>query len=168
MAAIGENGPLVPHRRPCAPCQHVELMDDNPPSKRLLYWGLLRVCMALKTLQCCGDSSLPEQRSALRAIHTLNCPQNTSAGLGGCYPSIWSLGAEHKASCGALGGHYCWRRPWLWWLWCQLCFVLRLLKNAIETLKLVVCKQWFYLLLYVIKHIVIHTSLIVAWPEPAL
>ncbi len=31
--------------------------------------------MALKTLQCCGDSSLPEQRSALRAIHTLTPPQ---------------------------------------------------------------------------------------------
>jgi hypothetical protein len=30
--------------------------------------------MALKTLQCCGDSSLPEQRSALRAINTLNPP----------------------------------------------------------------------------------------------
>jgi hypothetical protein len=30
--------------------------------------------MALKTLQCCGDASLPEQRSALRAKHTLNPP----------------------------------------------------------------------------------------------
>jgi hypothetical protein len=28
--------------------------------------------MALKTLQCCGDSSSLEQRSALRAINTLN------------------------------------------------------------------------------------------------
>jgi hypothetical protein len=31
--------------------------------------------MAFKTLQCCGDSSLPEQWSASRAIHTLNPPQ---------------------------------------------------------------------------------------------
>ncbi len=31
--------------------------------------------MALKTLRFCGDSSLPEQRSALRAIHTLNPPK---------------------------------------------------------------------------------------------
>ncbi len=31
--------------------------------------------MALTTLQCCGDSSLPEQRSALRAINTLNPPK---------------------------------------------------------------------------------------------
>jgi hypothetical protein len=35
----------------------------------------LRVFMALKTLRCCGDSSLPEQRSALRAINTLNPPK---------------------------------------------------------------------------------------------
>ncbi len=54
-------------------------------------------------------------------------------------PSIRSIGAEHKASCGALGGHFRRRRPWLWQLGCQLCFVLRLLKNAIKTLKLVVC-----------------------------
>jgi hypothetical protein len=31
--------------------------------------------MALKTLQCCGDASLPEQRSTLRALHTLNPPK---------------------------------------------------------------------------------------------
>jgi hypothetical protein len=30
--------------------------------------------MALKTLQCCGNSSSPEQRSTLRAIHTLTPP----------------------------------------------------------------------------------------------
>jgi hypothetical protein len=30
--------------------------------------------MALKTLRCCGNSSLTEQRSTLRAIHTLNPP----------------------------------------------------------------------------------------------
>ena len=37
-----------------------------------------------------------------------------------------------------------------------------------KTLKLVGGYQKVHLLLYVIKHIVIHTSLIVAWPEPAL
>jgi hypothetical protein len=35
--------------------------------------------MALKTLQCCGDASSLEQRSAFRAIHTLN--ENSSASL---------------------------------------------------------------------------------------
>jgi hypothetical protein len=31
--------------------------------------------MALKTHQCCGDASLPEQRSASRTMHTLNPPK---------------------------------------------------------------------------------------------
>ncbi len=47
-------------------------------------------------------------------------------------------------------------------------FVLRLLKKEIKTLKLVGGYQKVYLLLYDIKHIVIHISLIVAWPEPEL
>ncbi len=65
----------MPHMRACAPCQRVEWMGDNPPSKRIQILGLLRVCMALLTLQCCGDSSSPGQRSALRAINTLNPPK---------------------------------------------------------------------------------------------
>ncbi len=46
--------------------------------------------------------------------------------------------------------------------------VLRLLKNAIKTLKLVVCEQCLYLILYTVKHkhIATHVTLIVAWPEP--
>ncbi len=36
----------------------------------------------LKTLQCCGESSLPEQRSTLRAINTLNPPQKYISKLG--------------------------------------------------------------------------------------
>jgi hypothetical protein len=45
-------------------------------------------------------------------------------------------------------------------------FVLWLLKNAIKTLKLVVCKQILYYLLFIAKHIKIHITLIVSWPEP--
>jgi hypothetical protein len=76
--------------------------------------GLLRVCMALKTLRCCGNASSREQKSALSTIHTLNPPpQNTSASLEGCRPSIWCVHADHKASFGtqgaisAGGGHDC-------------------------------------------------------------
>ncbi len=39
--------------------------------------------MALKTLRCCGDPSLLEQRSALRAINTLNPPKEYIRKLGG-------------------------------------------------------------------------------------
>ena len=42
--------------------------------------------MALKTLRCCGNASLPEQRSALRAIHTLNPPPKYIRKLGGLLP----------------------------------------------------------------------------------
>jgi hypothetical protein len=43
-------------------------------------------------------------------------------------------------------------------------FVLRLLKNAIKILKLVVCKQKFHFIAIIVKHTTIHVMLIVAWP----
>jgi hypothetical protein len=42
--------------------------------------------MTLKTLRCCGNSSSPKQRSALRAINTLNPPKNYICKLGGLSP----------------------------------------------------------------------------------
>jgi hypothetical protein len=68
--------------------------------------------MALKALLCSGDDELPQHRSVLRAIHTLNSPQKL-------YPLAWGVvvypyvaPAERKASCGALGGHFHRRRSW--------------------------------------------------------
>jgi hypothetical protein len=125
--------------------------------------------MALKTLQCCGNSSSPEQRSALRAIHTPSTPSKIrSASLGGCKLSIRSVSAERKASCGTLGGHFRRRRPWLWQLWCQLCFVIRLLKIAIKTIKISWLYSFFCVLLHILKHIAVHVTLVVAWQEPKL
>ncbi len=43
----------------------------------------------------------------------LKAPQNISACSGGCRLTIWRAGMERKASCGALGGHFRWRRSWL-------------------------------------------------------
>ncbi len=48
--------------------------------------------MALKTLQCCGDSSSPEQRSALRAINTLNPPKEYIRKLG----RLESIYSKHR------------------------------------------------------------------------
>jgi hypothetical protein len=45
-------------------------------------------------------------------------------------------------------------------------FVLNLLKKSIKIPKLVVCKQFYCLLLSILKHIAIHVMLIVARPEP--
>jgi hypothetical protein len=88
-------------------------MADNPPSKRVYFFGLLRVCMALEGLLCSSDDVLPKHQSVLRATHTLNNPKIISACLGVCHPSIQCVSAERKASCRALGGHLCRQRPWL-------------------------------------------------------
>jgi hypothetical protein len=69
---------------------------------------------------------------------------------------------------GAPGGLFRRRKTWLWHLWCQLCFVIRLLKISIETVKLVVCNQFSWILLYIVKHFIIHVSLIVVWTKPKL
>jgi hypothetical protein len=45
-------------------------------------------------------------------------------------------------------------------------FMLWLLKNAIKTLKLFVCKLILYYLLCIVKYITIHVTLIVSWLEP--
>jgi hypothetical protein len=42
--------------------------------------------MAIKTLRCCGNSSSPEQRNALRAINTLNPSKEYIRKLGGLLP----------------------------------------------------------------------------------
>jgi hypothetical protein len=44
----------------------------TPRASGYNFWGVLRICMALKTLQCCGNASLPEQRSASRVDWMLN------------------------------------------------------------------------------------------------
>jgi hypothetical protein len=106
---------------------------------------------------------------ALWGPYTPSTPQKiTSASLGGCKLFIRSISAERKASCGALGGHFCRRRPWLWRLCSQLCYVIRLLKILIKILKLFVCNQCLYVLLYIVRHIIIHVSLVVVWTEPKL
>ncbi len=86
MAAAGRNGPLVPHMRPCAPRQRVEWMGDNPPSLRMYSFGGLREFMALKALLCSGNDELPQHRSVLRAINTLNSLKNYIRLLGGLLP----------------------------------------------------------------------------------
>jgi hypothetical protein len=151
--------------RPCAPRRHVEWMGDNPPSKRIYFLGLLRVFMALKTLRCCGDSSSPEQRSTLRAINTLNSPKECICKLGGLSP----IHLMHRR--GAQGLMWGARGP----------FPLAAAMVVAVVTPVVFCAKatekrnkntkisWWlpkslFITIYV-KHIVIHISLIVAWPE---
>ncbi len=108
MAAAGGNAPLVPHMRPCATRQHHEWMGHNPPSKWMYFGGRLRVCMALKALLYSGNYESPQQLSVLRAIHTLNSPQNYACLLGGLLPIHLMHRRRAQASCGVLGGHFSW------------------------------------------------------------
>jgi hypothetical protein len=41
-------------------------------------------------------------------------------------------------------------------------------KSLVKTLELVFCNHFLYVLLYIVKHIAVHVSLIIAWPEPEL
>ena len=106
--------PLVPHTKPCAPRRHHWSMGDDPPSKQMYFFKGVRGYMAFNTLRCYGDASSPEQRSALRAIRPLNTPKIISDCSGGRCPSIWRVSTRRTASCGALGGHFRCRQPWLW------------------------------------------------------
>ncbi len=86
MAAASGNGPLVPHMRPGAPCQHVEWMGDNPPSLRMYFWGGSRVFVDLKVLLCSSNDELPQHRSVLGTINALNSPKSYIRLLGGLSP----------------------------------------------------------------------------------
>ncbi len=130
--------------------------------------------MALKTLRCCGDSSSPGQRSTLRVTNTLNPPKKYICKLrrlSSIYLMSW-----HRAQglmWGARGQFLPWW-PWLWRLWRQLCFVLRLLKKEIKTLKLVGGYQkslfiTIYCKIYCNSYITncsVARAQVVVWPEP--
>jgi hypothetical protein len=86
MAAAGGNGPLAPHMRPGAPRRRVEWIGDNPPSLWMYFGGGLRVFMDLKALLCSGNDELPQHRSVLVTINTLNSPKSYIHLLGGLSP----------------------------------------------------------------------------------
>jgi hypothetical protein len=104
--------------------------------------------MALKKLQCCGDASLPEQRSALRAIHTHNPPPKYIHKLVG----LSSIHSKHwRRAQGLMWGA---RGPFLPTAAMVVAVVMpvvfcakatEILKNAIKTLKKNVCMQYFHL-----------------------
>jgi hypothetical protein len=99
--------------------------------------------MALKTLQCCGNTSLLEQRGASNAIHTLNNPKNYTCLLGGL-SAIHSM-HRHEAQ-GLMWGARGPFPPAMTMVVAVVMpdvFVLRLLKSAIKTLKLVICRHTY-------------------------
>ena len=93
MATMTDNNPCRQKWPPSAahkvlhPVSLSSLHGQQPPNQAdIILWGL-RGCMALKTLQCCGDASSPKQRSTLTDIYPLNPPpKNYIRLLGGLSP----------------------------------------------------------------------------------
>jgi hypothetical protein len=62
-------------------------MDGQQPPKQVdIIFGAVEGVYGPQTLQCCGNASSPEQRSDLRATHTLNPPKKYICKLGGLLP----------------------------------------------------------------------------------
>ena len=100
--------------------------------------------MALKTLRCCSDSSSPEQRSALRAINTFNPPKEyIRKKLGGLLPIHLMRRRGAQGLIWGARGRFLPGVAMVVVVVMPVVFVLRLLKSAIKTLKLVVCKQLY-------------------------
>jgi hypothetical protein len=67
--------PSAPHEALCS-TPTLQMKCLQPSELAGVIFGGLRVCMTLKALLCSGDDELPQHWNILRAIHTLNSPQN--------------------------------------------------------------------------------------------
>ncbi len=125
--------------------------------------------MALKTLQCCGGSSSPEQRSALRAINTLNPPKEYIRKLGGLLPIHLT---RQRGAQGLMWGTRGPFPPVVAMVVAVVTPVVFCAKATEKRNKNTKISWWLPKSLFIticfLKHIVIHISLIVAWPEPEL
>jgi hypothetical protein len=102
------------------------------------------VFMVPKTLRCCGDSSSPKQRSALRSINILDPPKKYIRKLGGLSP-IHST--RRRRAPGLMWGA---RGPFppavamVVAVVTPVVFCAKATEKKIKTLKLVVCYQKVY------------------------
>ncbi len=142
MATAGINGPLVPHMRPCAPRQCIVWMGNNPMSKQLYFWG---------SWGCVW----PSKHSNVVVIHH-HCNKGalwgpyTPSTTQKLFPLAWGLSAIQLICWrGAQGLMWGTRGPFMpaaamvVAAVTPVVFVLRLLRSAINTLKLVVWKQTY-------------------------
>jgi hypothetical protein len=142
-------------------------MDGQQPSKQAdIFLGLSRVCMALKTLQCCGYASSLEQKCTLRAIYTLNNPKNYIRLLKGLSPIHSTRQCRAQGLMWGARGQFLPAGAMVVVFVMPVVFCAKATEIFNKTLNLVFCKQCFYLLLCIAKHIAIHVMLIVAWPKP--
>jgi hypothetical protein len=124
--------------------------------------------MALKTLECCGNSSLPEKRSALRAINTLNPPKEYIRKLGGLLPIHLMRRRGAQGLMWGARGPFPLAAAMVVAVVTPDVFYAKATEKRNKNIKI----SWWlpkslFITIYV-KHIVIHISLIVAWSEPEL
>jgi hypothetical protein len=105
--------------------------------------------------------------SVLRAIHTLKIPPNYTRLLGGLSLIHWIYWHGAQDLMWDAGGPFLPVATMVVVVVTPVVFVLRLLKNAVKALQLVVCMQCLYLLLHIVKHeyIAIQIMLNLAWLE---
>ncbi len=93
--------------------------------------------MALKTLQCYGDSSLPEQRRTLRAINTLNPPPKIHPQAQEVVIHLFKASARSARPHVGRWGAFPPAAAMVVVVVTQLCFVLRLLKKRNRNTKII-------------------------------
>ncbi len=109
----GGNGPQASHMMPCAPCRCAIWMGDNPQASKYNFSGSWGCVWPLKCSFVLAMMHCHNIRVFWGPYTPSTPPKIISAWLGGCGPSIQRVGAECKASCGVLGGHFCQWQPWL-------------------------------------------------------
>ncbi len=136
MVAAGRYASLAPHKRPGAPCQHVEWMGNNPLSLQMYFGGGLRVFMALKALLCSGDDALPQKLECFEGHAHPNSPKSYICLLGGVSPIqstcqngakglMWGTRGPFLPAV-AMAGYGCDGRCWpleayIRWTYCRNC-----------------------------------------------
>jgi hypothetical protein len=89
-------------------------MDGGQPSKLAdIFWGGIEGVYGPQRAPFSPATMLCHTLGVFLGPYTPStAPKIIPACLVGCRPSIQHIRLERKASCGALGGHFCRRRPW--------------------------------------------------------
>ncbi len=89
----------------------------SPEQADILFSCNERVYDPQNALMARQDSlpSLPHHWSVLRAIDPLIAGEKHIPLPGDCPLSIQRKSTQNCTSCAVVGGHFWWRRPWLWW-----------------------------------------------------
>ncbi len=88
-------------------------MGDNPQASGYNFWRFWRCVWPSKHSNIMAMMNRHSIGVLWGPYTPLTPPKIIYTCLGGCHPSIWRISMRRKASCGVLGGHFCWWWPWL-------------------------------------------------------